>query len=103
MAFVGRMTIPDHDGGRDSERLASALARIDAERRLYLCDGDRRVFRAAASLEALDELGLYAELGLAVGEIATRLHMSDWEVRRLILGTEDALVREAYRIIRPSW
>lgn len=97
------MMIPDHDGRPDRARLDEALRRIDAERRLYLVDGDRRVMRAAAALEALDELGLYRELGLAVGEIATRLHMSDFEVRRMIVGPENALVGEAYRIIRPGW
>ena len=97
------MMIPDADGRRDEARLTAALARIDADRRLYLVDGDRRVIRAAAALDCADEMVLYRELGLAVGEIAARLRMSDFEVRRMIVGPGDALVKEAYRIIRPSW
>ena len=94
-ALLGRMTsIPDHDG-RQPDELASAFRRIDADRRLYLVEGDRRVLRAAASWDHGSEMGVHRELGLAVAEIAARLGMGDHEVRRLLLSPRSLLVGQA--------
>ena len=92
-------SIPDHDG-RQPDELASAFRRIDADRRLYLVDGDRRVLRAAASWDHGSEMGVHRELGLAVVEIARRLRMSDHEVRRLLMSPRSHLVGQARRRFR---
>ena len=88
--------IPDHDG-RPWGNLAIAFERIDADRRLYLTDGYRRLFRAAAAYDHGSEMDLHRELGLAVAEIAARLGMTDHEVRRLMLSPHSQLVRDARR------
>lgn len=92
--------IPDHDGrppNRDD--LKEAFRRIDADRRLHLFDGDRRVLRAAAAWDLGDGMSVHRELGMAVQDIAARLRISDLEVRRLLVGPEDLLIDEARRII----
>lgn len=89
------LPIPDYDGRPYSEELAEAFRRIDGERRLYLVDGDRRVFRAAAAFDHGGQMEHYRELGLAVAEIARRLGMSDAEVRRLLMSPRSLLVRGA--------
>ncbi|PAP79639.1 hypothetical protein B1759_15075 [Rubrivirga sp. SAORIC476] len=94
------LDIPDHDG-RPTGDLEDAFRRIDADRRLYLVDGDRRVFRAAAAWDAGSAMGVHRELALSVADIAARLHMDDWEVRRLLMGPEDYVLGEAQRILYP--
>lgn len=61
-------SIPDHDG-RSDDALAAAFERIDADRRLYLFDGDRRILRAAAAWDAGSAVGVHRELTLAVEDI----------------------------------
>lgn len=95
------MDIPDHDG-RPPRRsdLEEAFRRIDADRRLYMVDGDRRVLRAAAAWDAMDSMRTHRELGMAVVEIARRLGMSDFEVRRLLMSPRSHLVGQARRRFR---
>ena len=87
--------IPDHDGRPFSGELTEAFSRIDADRRLWLFDGDRRIFRAAASWDHGAQMEHFRELGLAVADVAARLRMSDAEVRRLLVSPRSMLVREA--------
>ena len=91
--------IPDHDGRRIGD-LDEAFRRIDADRRLYLVDGDRRVLRAAAAWDAGDSMAVHRELTLAVADIAERLHMTEPEVRRLLMRPDEFLLGEARRLIR---
>ncbi|MEO0559414.1 MAG: hypothetical protein AAF170_14655 [Bacteroidota bacterium] len=95
------MPIPDHDGRPIRQlELAEAFRRIDADRRLYLVDGDRRVLRAAAAWDNGSEVGVHRELGMAVAEIARRLGMTDAEVCRLLVSTRAYLVDGARRRFR---
>ena len=89
--------IPDHDGRQAYGDLGIAFERIDADRRLRLYDGDRRVFRAAAAYDHGSEMDHHRELGLAVTEIADRLGMTDHEVRRLMLSPRSLLLRDGRR------
>jgi hypothetical protein len=89
--------IPDHDGRQAYGDLGVAFERIDADRRLRLYDGDRRVFRAAAAYDHGSELDHHRELGLAVAEIAARLGMTDADVRRLMLSPHSLLIGSARR------
>lgn len=92
--------IPDHDGRLpDPARLGEVFERVDADRRLWLVDGDRRVMRAAAAYDAGAAMELHRELGLAVSDIARRLGMTEPEVRGLIVHPEDRLIEDARRLI----
>lgn len=97
------LDVPDHSGPPDDRQraeLTEALRRIDAERRLLIVPGARRVFRAAAAYDAGGAMEHYRELGLSVAEIAETLGMSDFEVRRLLMPGRTHLSAEARRRFR---
>ena len=95
------MPIPDYDG-QPVPGLAEALARIDAEHRLSLFAGHRRILRAGAAMDHMDDAVAWREVGLAVAEVARELRMTEDEVRRLTMPPHRHAIADALRLFRRS-